>query len=202
MLRVGLTGAAGAGKSSVARGLAERGFPVIDADKVAHELYRPGSPLAESIVRTFGSGVRDAEGGIDRVALGAIVFSDRARREALDALVHPPLLDELRRRLDALAGAGHEAAVLEAALLLRWGPPDFVDLVVGVSAPRSVRRGRLLAQGLTSEDVERRLDLQVDEGELDRRADFVVVNDGDLDRLTRGIDDLAAWLRRRARGEG
>lgn len=200
MLRAGLTGAAGAGKSTVARGLAERGFPVIDADKIAHELYLPGSPLSERIVRVFGSGVRGAEGGIDRAALGAIVFADRARREALDALVHPPLLAELRRRLDVLAGAGHETAVLEAALLLRWGPPDFVDLVVGVSAPRSLRRGRLLAQGLTPEDVERRLDLQVDEDELARRADFVVVNDGDFERLTRGIGDLAAFLRRRARG--
>jgi dephospho-CoA kinase len=146
--------------------------------------------------------VRGAERGIDRAALGAIVFADRARREALDALVHPPLLAELRRRLDALAAAGHEAAVLEAALLLRWGPPEFIDVVVGVSAPRSVRRGRLLAQGLTPEDVERRLDLQLDEDELARRAEFIVVNDGDLDRLMHGIDDLAAFLRRRARGEG
>jgi dephospho-CoA kinase len=202
VLRVGLTGAAGAGKSTVARGLAERGFPVLDADKVAHELYLPGSLMAESIIRVFGAGVRSVEGGIDRAALGAIVFADRARREALDALVHPPLLAELRRRLDALAGAGHEAAVLEAALLLRWGPPDFVDLVVGVSAPRPVRRGRLLAQGLAPADVERRIDLQVDEDDLARRADFIVVNDGDLDRLMRGIDDLAAYLRRRARGEG
>ena len=202
MLRAGLTGAAGAGKSRVARGLVERGFPVLDADKVAHELYLPGSPLAEALVEAFGPGVRDDRGGIDRTALGAVVFNDPRRRRALDALVHPPLLSELHRRLGALAAAGHGVGVLEAALLLRWGPRDLVDLVVGVTAPRSVRRDRLVAAGLSPLAAERRIDLQLDEAELVRAADFLIVNDGGLSDLDGRIDELAAFLRDRARGEG
>ncbi len=198
MLVAGLTGAAGSGKSTVAAGLAARGLVVLDADKEAHALYAPGSDLARRLAERFGDGVLAPDGGIDRGALGRIVFADPRKRAELDALVHPPLLDGLRARLDALRARGETVAVVEAALLLRWGPPDFVDLVVGVVAPREERRRRLVAAGLSPEAAGRRLDLQVDEAELVRRAEVLIRNDRDLNALQGEIEALARTLRRRA----
>lgn len=202
MLRVGLTGAAGAGKSTVARELARLGIPVVDADRVAHELYAPGSAVVAALAAAFGDGVLTPGGAIDRAALGALVFGSAERLRELDRIVHPPLLAELKRRLLALERAGETLAVLEAALLLKWGPPDFVDLVVGVTASRELRRGRLLDGGLTAEATERRLDLQVSPAELERRSDLLVPNERGLGELRRAVAALAEELRRRARGTG
>ena len=200
MLRVGLTGAAGAGKSTVARELARLGIPVVDADKVAHELYAPGSAVVAALAAAFGDGVLTPAGAIDRAALGALVFGSAERLGELDRIVHPPLLAELERRLLALERAGEPVAVLEAALLLKWGPPDFVDLVVGVTASRELRRGRLLDGGLTAEAAELRLDLQVSPAELERRSDLLVQNERGHGELKRAVAALAEELRGRAAG--
>jgi dephospho-CoA kinase len=198
MLRVGLTGGAAAGKSTVARRLSERGIPVIDADREAHALYAPGTELCRALVEAFGGEVAAEDGGIDRGALGRIVFADPARREALNALVHPPLIAALKARLRALAAEGHAAAVLDAALLLQWDAPDLVDLVVGVTAPRAVRRERLERAGLTPKDAERRVDAQVDDLTLAERSDLLILNNGTPEALEAQADALAEELLRRA----
>jgi len=200
MLRVGLTGPAGSGKSTVARLLAARGTPVIDADRVAHELYVPGGELVRELAGAFGDGILDSRGGIDRARLGEIVFGDPAARETLNRIVHPPLLAELERRLDALEAGGTPVAILEAALLLQWGPPRFIGFVVGVSAPRALRRERLGAQGLSPEQVAARLDAQVDEAELALGSDLLLLNRGSLEELERQVEALAHELERRSAG--
>jgi len=198
MLRAGLTGGAGSGKSTVARMLAERGFPVVDADRVAHELYAPGTALARAILARFGPETARPDGSIDRAILGRLVFEDPERLRALNGLVHPPLVAELRSRLDALAGSGATAAVLEAALLLQWSAPGLVDLVIGVWAPREARLKRLVAGGLALEAAVLRVDAQIPDDVLRRRADFIVENTGSLDVLRTSIDGLAGELRRHA----
>lgn len=198
MLRVGLTGAAGAGKSTVAAGLADHGIAVIDADRVAHELYRPGGELVNRLEETFGPSVITEDGEVDRAALADIVFTDAAARQQLNRLVHPPLVQELERRWASLEQAGETVAVLEAALLLEWGPPPEIRLIVAVIAPRETRLARLVARGLSPEDARRRLDLQVSEQELLAAAHIVVDNHGDRDSLRRQIDGLSNELRRRA----
>lgn len=200
MLRVGLTGPSGAGKSTVARMLAARGIPVVDADRAAHELYRPGSLLVADLAREFGSDVLDPEGGIDRARLGGLVFAHPERLARLNAIVHPPLVRRVREELDALEAAGHRVGVVEAAVLLHWDPLAFLDLVVGVTAPRSVRRRRLIESGLSGEAAEARLDRQVDESELARRSRFLLLNDRGLDRLDRQVEALARQLARLAPG--
>ncbi len=198
MLRIGLTGGAGAGKSTVARALAARGFPVIDADKVAHGLYLPGSAVVRDLAAAFGEDVLDPYGGIDRRVLGKRAFGDPEALARLDAIVHPPLRAELRRRLRELEEGGAEAAVVEAALLLRWRPLDLVDVVVGVSAPRALRRRRLLAAGLAPEDAGRRLDAQVEDAVLARDSHILIVNDGSPEALEARVEVAAAELRRLA----
>jgi dephospho-CoA kinase len=197
MLRVGLTGPAGSGKSTLAALLAARGFPVIDADGIAHALYSPGTPLAAVITAAFGDAVADGRGGIDRRALGDAVFADPARLDRLNAIVHPPLVLELDRRLRELAAAGVPAAVVDAALLLQWGAALPVDLVIGVTAPREERRRRLIAAGMDPARAERRLDAQVSDALLRRRADLLIDNGGDPGALEREADRIAAEIHRR-----
>ena len=197
MLRVGLTGPIAAGKSTVAAVLADRGIPVLDADRLAHDLYAPGSDLARSIHDAFGDGVRTTDGGVDRRALGRIVFADPARLAELESLVHPSLLEELQRRFDELAREGHGVAVVDAALLMRWPRRSTVDLLVGVVADRAARAARLRDRGLDDEAVARRLDAQGDETRLRAEADVLLVNDGTLGELRDKAERLADDLVRR-----
>jgi dephospho-CoA kinase len=188
---VGLTGAPGSGKSTVAAMLAGKGYPVLDADRVAHDLYTPGSSVVEALVQAFGAGVRNADGGIDRTALGARVFGHPDRLSTLNAIVHPPLLRELERRIEEARTRGVPVLILEAALLLQWGPPGFVDRVVGVLAPESARRARLRAKGLEAAQTERRMASHGGPAADDPRLDRVIVNDGTLDELTLRVEELA-----------
>jgi dephospho-CoA kinase len=202
MLRVGVTGPAGAGKTTVARGLEARGFPRLDADRMAHALYVPGSPLVRAIAAELGAAVLDARGGIDRAALGRLVFADARARAALDAIVHPALIAAIRDAQQAQARAGVLVSVLDAALLLQWSASHLVDVVVGVLAPRGDRLRRLRALGLAREDAERRLDLQVAEEDLRRSADLLVENGESREALETRIEELARILRRRAEATG
>lgn len=198
MLRIGLTGPAAAGKSTVSAVLEEMGFPVLEADRVAHELYVAGSELVSRIAAEFGEDVLDAEGGIDRAALGRKVFADPGARERINAIVHPVVRRELIRRLDALAGSGCPAAVVEAALLLDLPAPRLVDVVIGVDADDAVRRERLRARGLDREEAERRLHAQVDAETLRRESRYLIVNNGTLDELRAEARKVGESLRRRA----
>lgn len=198
MLAVGIVGPAGAGKSTVARRLGGRGHSVLDADRLAHELYVPGGDLVRALAGAFGEDVVRGDGSLDRAALGRIVFSDPAALARLNAIVHPPLLLLLAERVEALRRAGARLAIVEAALLLKWGRPAFVDLLVGVIAPRELRRRRLLAGGISPEDVERRLDAQVTDEELARHCDRVLRNDGSPQALEALVDALGAELERMA----
>jgi dephospho-CoA kinase len=199
MLRVGLTGPAGSGKTTVAGLLAGRGFPVVDADRVAHELYVPGSPLVRALVRAFGRDILLPGGIVNREALGRLVFADPDRLAQLDRIVHPPLLDELARRFTQWERGGEPVGILEAAVLLQWGPPKFIDLVVGVTAPRALRVERLVFAGLEHLEAEHRADAQVSEEELAEKADILIENAGGLDRLQERVDELEKDLRRRSR---
>jgi len=196
MLRVGLTGGPGAGKSTVAALLAREGLPVVDADKVAHELYVPGGRLVAELGQVFGPEVVGPDGGIDRAVLGRQVFGHQDRLDVLNRIVHPQLLRELSRRLGDLEERSEPIGVLEAALLLQWGPPEFVNLVVAVEAPRDVRRRRLLGTGLAPDDIERRLDSHG--GTPAELIDILITNDKDMESLEIEVRELARELRTRA----
>ena len=198
MLRVGLTGPAGSGKSTVAHLFAVHGWPVIDADRVAHELYVPGSAIVRELVLAFGSDVLAPDGTVDRGALGGKVFLRSDARETINRIVHPPLLDALRTRLSQLETTGVRIAVLEAALLLQWDTDTLVDVVVGVWATRDVRLQRLVASGLTAETAALRADLQVTDTTLRERADTLIENNGSTSELEQAVRRVIDDLERRA----
>ena len=190
---IGLTGGIGSGKSTVAATLAQLGAQVIDADRVGHEVYRPGSDGYRSVVEAFGPGVVAADGTIDRGALGARVFSDPTALARLNALVHPLIAAEVGRRIGALRAAGERTPiVVEAAVLLEAGWRSLVDRVWVVSAPREAAIvWTVAARGLTRAEVERRLEAQLPEAERRRAADLVLENDGTPAQLRARVEE--AW---------
>jgi dephospho-CoA kinase len=189
---IGLTGGIGSGKSTVAAMLRDLGAVVIDADKVGHDVYRPGTPGFRLVTEAFGADVVAADGTIDRKALGARVFVDPTALARLNAIVHPLIGDEIRRRIAAARVAHPETpVVVEAAIMLEAGW-RFFDRVWVVTAPRDVAIGRVTASRAQSrDDVERRIDAQMSNEERRQHADLVIENDGTLDDLRARV--LAAW---------
>ena len=190
---IGLTGGIGAGKSTVAALLRERGAHVIDADRIGHEVYRPGTRAFARVVDAFGRGVVAADGTIDRRALGALVFADADARARLNAIVHPEIAAEVAGRI-AAARADDAAApiVVEAAVLLEAGWRSLVDRLWVVSTGRENAIARVVAsRGLPRAEVERRLDAQLPDAERRRAADVVIENDGSLQAL--GTEVEKAW---------
>ena len=197
---IGLTGTVGAGKSAVAARLADRGAVVIDADAVGHEtLRRP--EVAAQVGARFGSGVLDAEGAVDRRALGRLVFADPCARRDLEALVHPPMFEAFERAIaDAVRGEAR-FVVLDAAILLETGWDRACDLVVFVDAPRPMRLERVGAsRGWTDEQLRARESAQWTGERKKSRSDYVLLNDGSPSRLDQEVDRLLAWAGERLAG--
>ena len=198
MLHVGLTGGIGSGKSTVARLLAAHGAVIVDADAIAREVLAPGTPGLAEVVAEFGPGVLAADGSLDRAALGRTVFADPARLRRLEAITHPKVALESRRRLRA---APAEAVVVyDVPLLVEKGLAAAHDVVVVVEAPLVDRLARLAARGVDEPTARARVAAQADDDQRRAVADFVVDNSGDLPALDRAVDSLWRALLERARG--
>ncbi len=177
---VGLVGRAGSGKSTVARAFAERGFPVLDADRAGHEATERDPEVRRGLLADYGPGVYREDGTLDRALVAERVFRDPAARARLNALVHPRIVARLREELDALRARGHRGVVIvDAALLLDWGFERECDLIVAVIAPEAERVRRLAAsRGWSEAEARRRLAAQAPDAELAAAADLVLDNSG------------------------
>lgn len=198
MLRVGLTGGIGAGKSEVSRRLEAQGAILIDADAIARDVVAPGTPGLAAVVEAFGAGVLRADGSLDREGLGEIVFSDPAKLERLNGIVHPLVG---RRMAELELGAGPDAIVVhDVPLLAENDLAGGYDLVVVVDAPEHVQLDRLTRQrGMSAAQARARMSAQASRDRRLAIADLVVDNSGSLAELDRQVGDLWAELRRRAR---
>jgi dephospho-CoA kinase len=189
---IGLTGGIGTGKSAAAQILQELGAEVIDADKVAHELYAPGTSGWEAVVGAFGREILDPQGRIDRKRLAAIVFKDRQARERLERIMHPLVTEEIRRRIDALRTRGTSHVVVEAALLIEAGWHSLVDEVWLLTAPPEVVHHRLKElRGMEPGDIAARQSAQLTDEARRVFAHRVIENAGTLSELR---EQLAAAL--------
>ncbi len=189
---VGLTGAIGSGKSTVARLLAERGAVVLDADAVTRDLQRPGQPVHRRIVQRFGPEVVGPGGALDRPALAGIVFSDGAALADLEAMVHPEVHAVMDDRLAALAGT-EAVVVLDVPLLLESGDYEVGGVVV-VDCPTEVAMRRLVERGMAEADARARLARQVSREERLARSDVVIDNSGPLDALGPQVAGAWTWI--------
>jgi dephospho-CoA kinase len=191
---VGLTGGAGAGKSTVAARLRELGAVVIDADALAREVLEPGSEGLREVVEEFGAGVLRPDGGLDRAALARIVFADPARRWRLEQITHPKIA---ARTAELVAAASPDAVVVhDVPLLVEKQLAPAYDLVVVVDAPVERRVGRLVSRGLTESDARSRIAAQASREERQAVADVWLENDGSVDELVAAVDEL--WQERLA----
>jgi dephospho-CoA kinase len=190
----GLTGSIGAGKSAVARLLAARGIPVVDADQVAREVVSPGRPALREIAARF-PGVVGPAGGLDRKALAARVFGDPAERQALNQIVHPRIAEEVARRMLELEKAGRPVAVYEAALIVENGQHLGLDGLIVVTASEAVQLARLrLRDGLSEEEARARIAAQLPAAEKVRHATVVIENLGSEAELEAQVDRLVPRL--------
>jgi dephospho-CoA kinase len=198
-VNVGLTGGLGSGKSTVAALLGEHGAVIIDADVVAREVVRAGTPGFAAVVARFGPDVVGRDGELDRAALARIVFADGAALDELNAIVHP-LVGSRSAELAAAVPPG-AVVVHDIPLLAENGLADRFDTVVVVEADREIRLARLAERGLTRAEAEARMAAQATDEKRRAIADEIVRNDGDLDSLARQVDRLWDRLSGSARSD-
>ena len=198
MLRVGLTGGIGAGKSEVSRRLASYGAVVIDADAVAREVVAPGTPGLAEVVQAFGPEVLRGDGTLDRDRLGELVFADESLRMKLNAITHPRV-GERMAELERQAG-GAPVIVHDVPLLAENHLAGSFDEVVVVDVPRRIQAERLARErGMSKDQAEARMGAQASREERLAVATIVVDNSGSLAELDREVGELWTELRRRAR---
>ncbi|MET9950891.1 dephospho-CoA kinase [Streptomyces sp. NPDC006339] len=197
MLKVGLTGGIGAGKSEVSRLLVSYGAVLIDADRIAREVVEPGTPGLAAVVAEFGPEILDARGALDRPKLGAIVFADPERLAALNGIVHP-LVGARSAELEAEAGPD-DVVVHDVPLLTENGLAPLYDLVVVVDASPETQLDRLVRlRGMTEPEARARMAAQATRAQRRAVADVLVDNDGPLEALEPQVRKLWDELRQRA----
>ncbi|WP_166351237.1 dephospho-CoA kinase [Phytoactinopolyspora limicola] len=198
MLRVGLTGGIGSGKSTVATKLVELGAVLIDADRLAREVVAPGTPGLDEVVGEFGREVLADDGSLDRAELARIIFADDERRAALNAIVHPRVHE---RRTELVAAAPSDAIVVEdIPLLVENGLVAAYPAVIVVHAPVDTRIERLVARGLSAADAQTRIDAQASDDARRAAADVWLDNTGSVDVLSTQV--AALWAQRLVPFEG
>ena len=193
MLRVGLTGGIGSGKSTVAQRLCQLGATVVDADRLAREVVEPGSEGLRRIVERFGEDVVDDAGSLNRPALGALVFADRAARAELEAITHPLIA---ARTAELVSAAPRDAVVVHDVPLLvekHLGPAYHLVVVVGAAEDTRVRR-LARTRGMTEDDARSRIGAQADDAQRRAAADVWLDNDGTREALLHSVDEL--WRER------
>jgi dephospho-CoA kinase len=196
MLRYGLTGGIASGKSTVAAMLAEHGFPVLEADKVSHELIEAGGAAYEEVIARFGREILDGNGRIDRARLGAVVFADRQKLDQLNGIIHPRVEGEALKQLLELERSGsYTAAFVEAALIFEAGLQKQLDGVVVAWCLPEQQLARLIERGMSKAEARQRIAMQMPVAEKLALATEKIDCSGSMEETRRQVDALAAKLR-------
>jgi len=188
---IGLTGGIGSGKSTVSRFLAELGAVIIDADKIGHEVYRPDTDTWRQLVKTFGSGILAADNTIDRKKLGVIVFGNKQELQRLNAIIHPQITEEIKKRIAECQRQGVKVIVLDAPVLLEANAKNLVDEVwVVVADEEKVIKRAAARTGLSEQQIRDRIYSQLPNAERTKDARVVINNDGSNEDLGEKIKEL------------
>lgn len=196
MLKVGLTGGIGSGKSTVAACFADLGVPVIDADAIARELVIPGMPALQEIAESFGPDIVAQDGTLKRAQLRSLIFCDAVQRGRLEAILHPLILREMEVRAAKLTAP---YCILGIPLLLETQQGQRVDRILVVDTPHYLQYRRVMERDHSSTgEVAAILRAQIGFRERLARADDIVTNDRDLTHLQGQVDELHQCYQRRA----
>jgi dephospho-CoA kinase len=190
MLKIGLTGGVSSGKSTAGKFFSELGAAVLDADAIVEGLYRPGAAGTREVEKLFGSEFLDRRHEVDRQKLARKVFADPAARRTLESSIHPLVMEEIRRWFGKSRAKGTQVAVVEASQIFEGGYEKEFDRVLLVVSPEIVRMKRWREDGLSGEELARRMAAQIVENEARRKADDIVVNAGTLADLRTRIEAL------------
>ncbi len=193
MILVGLTGGIGSGKSTVSAMLAAKGAVIIDGDVIARELQQSGTPVLEAIAARFGGDVIDADGELNRAALARIVFPQPLELAALNAIVHPALAVEIRRRIDAQM-SGDRVVVLDMPLLAENPRTGLCGVVVVDLDPKIARERLINFRHMNADDVDARMARQSSRDERSTIADTIIDNSGDQHNLQLEVDRAWEWM--------
>jgi len=188
MLRIGLTGGIGSGKSTISALFAAHGVPVIDADAIAHQLTLPGTPTAMQVLQLFGPDIAATAGGIDRQRLARRVFNDPVARAQLEEILHPLIRAEMRRHQNIIDAP---YCLLVIPLLFETGQSDMVDRVLVVDVDEDSQIARVAARdGRSAAEIRAILSAQTGRAHRLKLADDVIANTGDLAALKAQVDAL------------
>ena len=195
MIKIGLTGGIGSGKSEAAHVLARLGAHVIIADDLAVDLVAPGSPVLDALVEEFGHGVLLPDGLLNRARLAEVAFASDEALERLNAATHPPLVNAIRETIERVERARDvDVLVVDAALLAEWGILDIFDIVLVIDASLETRFNRLAGVGLSRDAALARMRAQLPRDRLLDAADVVIENDGSIEELDERIREF--WTER------
>ncbi|WP_286683393.1 dephospho-CoA kinase [Corynebacterium sp. S1S1] len=191
MLKVGLTGGMGSGKSTVARRFAELGAVIIDADQIARDVVEPGEPALTELAEAFGEGILLDDGSLNRGELAKRAFVSAEKTELLNSITHPRIEQRTEEQFNA---AGDAIIVFDSPLLIEMGQSEAQDLVVVVHTPVEVRLDRLVeSRGVDREDAKQRIAKQISDDKRLQCADVVMENSGTEEDLVRQVDRI--WER-------
>ena len=200
---VGVTGGIACGKSTVSRLLSKTGAISINSDEIGHQLLKRGSPVMGALLEAFGADILDQSGDVSRPKLGAIVFNDKAARERLNAIMHPPIVERSRSEAKRLVTEDANCVVLiDAPLLIEANSQDTVDIIVVVTASTQTQLQRLLERAIeqnrppSQAEAQARIDSQMPLSEKIKYADFVLENDGTIEELEEKVGSLWHEIRR------
>ena len=194
MKLVGLTGGIGSGKSTVVKMFAQLGADVIDADQVSRDICAPKGPAIDAIVREFGEGVLDEQGGMNRQAMRKIVFSDRDKLQVLEMITHPLIWARVGEWLRDCLAKGAPAAIIEATQLIESPPPVKIDAMVVVTCNEQMRIERVKQRdGFNEEHIRQVMKNQMTDHQRLKYADYEIANNGSLEQTFARVTEV--WNR-------
>jgi dephospho-CoA kinase len=194
LIFIGLTGGAGSGKSTAAKYFRELGARVIDADRIGHDLLKKGSPCHGKIVKAFGPAIV-ARGGINRNALGKVVFGSKRELGRLNRIVHPYILTNIKNKIEKIKnGRFRGLVIVDAALIVPWGLQKKLDLLIVVDSQVKTRLERLTAKGISPAQARRIMASQLPVSKLKREADIIIVNNGSPSGLKEKVKMIHNFL--------
>ena len=195
MLVLGLTGNIGCGKSSVSNIFMQKGIDVVDADIVARQIF-DDKELLNKVFLTFGEGIKNEDGSLNRKALGNIVFNDDQKLVILNGLTHPKIKEKILNKINEIRNIGKSLVVIDAALLIEGGYLDILDKLIVITCKESIQISRIqLRDNLTKEQAISRMNSQMSQDEKIKYADYIIDNSGDTNNLKHKAEELIRYMK-------
>ena len=188
---IGLTGSIASGKSTVSEILQEKGFPIVDADKIARQVVEPGTSVIKEIGEHFGDEVLNEDGSLNREKLGERIFKNEAERNKLNSIIHPAIRNEMIRQKEQWISRGADTVIMDIPLLFESKLQSFVEKIIVVSVTPEIQKQRLIARNKLNElEAADRINSQLPMVEKEAGADAVIDNNGTIEETKMQVESI------------